>query len=693
MEFYELMNTENLLKSAFLAENREALGLISEATPLAANGLLLAARGYVANDGMRPPTFTVGRGGVEGLYDGLYHSVLDRTDTNRDILRRTFGDTAERQTHPISRYVAAMTEALAYEILTEGNCLPQGFCIKRLSSKIPAAIDSLHEIMRSISGPRPGSERFFAASLFACRCRAVSRHTYDLEIYAAGDYVLYLLDEQGMAPLWTTATDMLTGHEGGSVEGDCIRVVHEAPFALLLLSRNACEPSATEVRLGSLWLHRMRTEEQIVRLISSAPDSAEFAERAQRFYEGHPVGNESIQGAMTVIGGTFDEIRNVCHERLTKVERMLTLFPVGCEPGEQRRPISLEESEKSFILDAFNTRQRLLEQTKEMLVSHAKQCLYAGPEASPASSGEDGSRRLTYADVAEVFDAYDCENYEDREEIFRNNHMLRELLSEHWLTLRPILCDAPVTSDAVPAYDACVRLGRKISRLIAHRRKCLVQMEQMLSDSLRVLEFRENDWVNARGGDGGAETWFAHLEEDIPLMTQEISSEWARASDLLRSLQSAYTQEREKLFQADAVAETGAWHDTYLLLLNGTLEHEKWQAYGEAVLAEAPAFSDLWEALRNLSIRNRQLNRRIDSRAAERRAMRAISENEDWQMACMIGSLRGDEGWGDCSQMIDRAFVNEYRAFMRRMQEEKELFDRRRVAFETYKEMYEAFEV
>ena len=94
MEFYELMNTENLLKSAFLAENREALGLISEATPLAANGLLLAARGYVANDGMRPPTFTVGRGGVEGLYDGLYHSVLDRTDTNRDILRRTFGHPA-----------------------------------------------------------------------------------------------------------------------------------------------------------------------------------------------------------------------------------------------------------------------------------------------------------------------------------------------------------------------------------------------------------------------------------------------------------------------------------------------------------------------------------------------------------------------------------------------------------------------
>lgn len=693
MEFYEFVNTENLLKSAFLAENREALGLISEVMPLAANGLLLAARGYVANDGMRPPTFTVGRGGAEGLYDGLYHSVLDRTDINRDILRRIFGDATDRQTHPISRYVAAMTEVLAYETLTEGNRLPQDFCLKRLSSRIPAAIDSLRDIMRSISGPRPGSERFFAVSLFACRCHTVSQYTYDLEIYAAGDYVLYLLDEQGMAPLWTTTTDMLTGHESSTVEGSCIRLIHETPFALLLLSRNACEPFASEAREGALWLRRMRTEEQIVRLISSSPDSAEFAERAQRFYEGHPVGNESIHGAMTVIGGTFEKIRSICHERLSQLERTLALFPVGFEPGEQHRPISLEESEKNFILNAFNTRQRLLEQTKEMLISHARQCLRNGAEASPALVGEDGSRRLTYADVAEVFETYDCENYEDREEIFRNNHMICELLSEHWLTLRPILCDKPVTSDAVPAYDACVRLGRKISRLIAHRRKCLVQMEQMLSDSLRVLEFRENDWINARGGDGGAETWFAHLEEDIPLMAQEISSEWARASDLLRSLQSAYTQEREKLFQADAVAETGAWHDTYLLLLNGMLEHEKWQAYGEAVSAEAPAFSDLWEALRNLSIRNRQLNRRIDSRAAERRAMRAISENEDWQMACMIGSLRGDEGWGDCSQMIDRAFVNEYRAFMRRMQEGKELFDRRRTAFETYKEMYEAYEV
>lgn len=692
MEFYELVNTENLLKSAFLAENREALGLISEVMPLAANGFLLAARGYVANDGMRPPTFTVGRGDAEGLYDGLYHAVLDRTDINREILRRTFGDATDRQTHPISRYVAAMTEVLAYEILTEGNRLPQDLCLKRLSSGIPAAIDRLRDVMRSISGPRPGSERFFAASLFACRCHTVSQYTYDLEIYAAGDYVLYLLDEQGMAPLWATTTDILTGHESSTVEGACIRLIHETPFALLLLSRNACEPFVPEAREGALWLRRMRTEEQIVRLISSSSDSAEFAERAQRFYEGHSVGNESIQGAMTVIGGTFEKIRSICHERLSQLERMLALFPAGFEPGEQYRAISLEESEKNFILNAFNTRQRLLEQTKEMLISHARQCLQNGAEASPALVGEDGSRRLTYADVEKVFVAYDSENYEDREEITQNNRMIRELLSEHWLTLRPVLCGTSVTPETAPIYDACARLGQKISRLIAHRRNCLTRMEQMLSDSLRVLEFRENDWINARGGDGGAEAWFAHLKEDMPLTVRDISSEWTRVSDLLRSLQSAYTQEREKLFRADAEVENGVWRDTYLRVLGGTLEHEQWQAYEKAISEEAPAFSDLWKMLRNLSVRNCRLNRRIDSRAAERRTMRAISENEDWQMACMIGSLRGDDGWGSCPQKIDRAFGNEYRAFMRRVQEKKELFDSQRAAFEIYKEMYETYE-
>ena len=693
MGFFELMNTENLLKSAFLAENREALGLISEAMPLAAEGFLLAARGYVANDGMRPPTFTVGRGGVEGLYDGLYHSVLDRTDTNRDILRRTFGESDGRQTHPISRYVAALTEALAYEILTEGNCLPQSFCVKRLTSRIPAAIDNLHEVMRSVSGPRPGSERFFAASLFACRCRTVSKHTYDLEIYAAGDYVLYLLDEHGLAPLWTASTDILTGHEGSQVEGHCVRVMHETPFALLLLSRNACEQSIVEDRQGLLWMSRMRMEENIVRLISSALDSAEVAERAQRFYEGHPVGIDSVQGAMTVIGGTFEHIRTVCHTRLAYMEQLLSLFPAGCEPGDIRRPISPEDAERSFILNAFNTRQRLLEQTKEALAAHAKQCLHAGPEASPEAAGEDGSAHLTYKVIADLFEAHDCENYEDRAEIAQNEHKIRELLSEHWLSLRPILCDVPTSTEADLICDACIRLAQKISRLITHRRNCMKEMQKMLSDSLRVLEFQEKDWIYARGGDDSAAAWFENLESNLPAAVGEISREWEQISDRLRSLQGAYTQEREKLFRADAEAENGAWHQSYLPVLNGTLADGQRQTYAEAIADKQPVYSELWETVSALSLRNRALHRRIEGRAAERRALRALSENEDWQMACMVGSLRGDSAWGDCPQMIDRAFGNEYRSFMRRMQEEKELWIRRKEAFETYKEMYETYEV
>lgn len=701
MDFKNRVLIKGWTGGAFLAESPEAFGLVSDAHPVATGELLLAVNGYAADDGMHPPTFTVSGKGIEGLYEGLFHRLLTATDAHNSLLRLTFGESEGRQVHPIARYSALYTEALAYDILTgEGRELSLDDCAALLTERLPDGIDRLRDTMRDIVGPRPGSERFFSVSFFACRVTEAGQGRYFADVFTAGDFSLYLLDERGLCPLWTRATELLSGDETGRVECCRLTVDHEGPFALIALSRSACEPSLADRRSmgehpGLIWRHRMRMEEHILRLLSAGADLADASERAARFFGGRSVGWDSASGAAMICGGGFESLKSKCPDRLRRLEDLTALLPNGYDPEEVMEQVPREMADRDFILTALRTRPRLQDKTIEVLSRRATEILRtdSGLDLTPVS--EEGLRRLTYEDVRGVFESYDGENREDRARIEANDGMLRSLLSEHWMTLRPVLCRGMTPDEhSEAAFDACARMGRSIARLTAHRRRLVSQIEKQLTESLVVLKFQSEDWILGRGGDDSPDTWLDGIAERLPKQAEDARREWRRTAGLLRGLRSAYTAEREKLFKLDALSPEGVWHESFERLSKGTLTADEWRTYREDTQAAAPAMAEPVRMLEALSLLNGALYRRIESRAAERLALQAISTDEEWQISCLLGALNEDEAWGEaCLSMIDHGFRNEYRALCRRRQEEQELMNRRREAFETYKDMYETYEL
>ncbi len=685
---------------AFLAENPEAFGMISDAHPLATDQLLLAVNGYLADDGMYPPTFTVTDKGVAGLYSGLYETLIPRSEINEHILRLTFGESEGRQTHPIARYSAALAEIAAYDFLTgEGQALSASDGARQLSRLLPQGIDGLRDVMRNIAGPRSGSERFFSVSFCACRINEQSKDTYTLDIYTAGDFSLYLLDEAGLCPLWTKDTDYLTGDELGVVEGHSLSIRHEDPFAIIMLSQNACEPSLAEQRSihehpGLLWRHRMRLEEQLLRLILESVGMENVAERAAHYFGGRSAGWESVTGAMTVCGGGFDALRSLCMVRLRRLENLMALLPGGYDPRMPVVHVPEKRVEREFILSAFKTRPRLLEKTAETLSACAVELLRSAVENASEEISPAGLRRLTYEDVKKVFNIYDAENTADRTAIHKNCRMIKALLSEHWITLRPLLCgDLEDTAQGKAAFDACIRLNQRLSKLTAGRRKLLQKIKDRLTDHLAVLEFQGEDWVHGRGGDDSARRWLDDMGSQLPALTADAMRSWERVSLYLRTYQAAYTKERESLFMLDVAKDTGIWHGVYEQILRGTLEEAAWEAYGRRIKEASEDFCELWGMVKALSLRIATLGERIEGRAAERRTLQAISRDEGWQIACMLGALYEDEAWGQgCLQMVDNGFRNEHKALIRRHREKEELTVRQKEAFEAYRRMYETYE-
>jgi len=690
-------NSNEWTGGGFLAENPEAFGLISYAVLCATEELLIATDGYAPRDGMQPPTFTVGGAGVSGLYDGLYEGLLERTEINDGILRMCFGESEGRQTHPIARYCSALVQALAYQTLSEARIYDVDAFADRLSGRLSEGLGDLRDTMRALVGPRPGSEPFFSVSFSACRLETVGEGMYDLDIFSAGDFSLFLLDRHGMSPLWTKLSELLSEDSDCPLERHHLRLVHSEPFALILLSRSACEPVLSDRRgmaehPGLLWRHRMRLEAQVVRFFAESPRLSDAAERATRFFEGRHMEGDSASGGFLIAGGSYDSFRSQCQERARRLEDIIALFPMGYDPDHAAEETPREEAERAFVINAFDTRPRLLEKTKEALSQRVKALLKAGGDSDADGDEERDEDLLTYDRVWRVFSVYDNENSDDRKSIKEHDRLIRDLLAEHWLSLRPLLCDSPVPPSQATSYEVALDLKRRISRLTAYRRKQMKQLEKRLSDSLESLRFQEDDWIYGRGGDDSVAAWLRGIGENLARASDDVGLEWQASSECLRGLQSAYTLEREKIFEGDAVSERGTWAQTYQSILAGELPPEQWRAYADAIAEELPTFRELWQMVMTLSFRNRQLYRRIGGRAAERRTLQTVSETEHWQVSCMLGALREDKRWEDCAGIADQGFRNEYKALMRRLQEERELILRQRDAFEIYLDMYQAYE-
>lgn len=698
---------------AFLAENPEAYGLVPDACPVVTSDLLLAVNGHRSTGGAISPTYPVEAKGVDGILDTLYGSLIPRTDENAHLLRSTFGESEGMQEHPVARYCAVLAESVAFRIL---SATTQGTAAKQVSfmlgEEIPQKLDRLRETV-CFDGVTPRDDDLFSVSLGACRVHSKGEGRYGVDIFSAGDFCVYMLDGQGLHPLWLADTPVLRPENSSSerIEPACrsVELVHPEPFALLLLSEGLSDLSATELRAlrenpGLIWRYRMRLEDQILRIITSCVREQEFGERAARFFTGRSHGRDSASGAMMILrdGFSYEVFRSICQTRLTRLEDMISLMPEGYDPV--RVPISLprEEMEVGHLHRLLEREHGLPDRVTEAVRVCALNKLKQGKdgETTPPPADVPAYRRLSLEEIHTVFRRYDVENDADRAQVAENRHILRENLTDHWVLLRPYFLRLfPQLSPdgggetAKRCYTTCADMHAHLSRMLASRKETLARLDSLLSDSLTVLRADGKDWLSGRAGDGSAAAWSRGLRDELPNALLPMLTVWQEETDRYRSLMSAYTYEREQLFRMDAETPDGFFAADWQRILNGNLTDERWAALATCLAGDQFAsYRELLKSLRRVSMGTGALLARMEGRGAERRMAREFAGRSDIQIAALRASAYEDEDWGESVvTVMDPALRREHKDAVRRWQENRELAARRAEAYAAYSSAWNAY--
>lgn len=703
---------------AFLAENPEAYGLVPDACPVVTSDLLLAVNGHAATGGELSPTYPVEEGGVDGILDTLYGNLIPRTDENARLLRATFGESEGMQEHPVARYCAVLAEATALRILdgaAKGASAEQ-VCFM-LGDEIPRQLARLRETVCG-DGVTPRDDALFSVSLGACRVTHEGEGSYLLDVFAAGDFRVYLLDGNGLHPVWMRATPRLSPADGRELpdaesdEASCetarltrssVKLYHPEPFALLLLSDSLCAPGAPETRVlrenaGMIWRYRMRLEDQLLRLVTACVREQEFGERAARFFTGRSHGRDSASGAVMILreGVSYEVFRAMCQTRLSHLEAMISLMPEGYDPARVPVSVSREEMEESRLRRVLERERGIADRVTEAVRLCVLEKLKRGDvgEVCPPPADAPAYRRLPWGEVYAAYRRYDAENDADRARVAENQHVLRENLADHWVALRPRLLElsrrAP-TPAAQRSYAACADMSVRLGRMLTERRKRLHTLESLLSDSLDILRADGRDWAEGRSGDGSMAAWSGRLTRDLQDGLSPVLETWQRDTEAYRSLLTAYTYERELLFRLDTNDREGFFASDWLAVQNGELADSRWDAV-RRLLESAPAYRELWDALRRVSKGTGALLARIYGRGAERRTARELADRPDIQLAALRASAYEDEDWGESViAVMDPPLRREHKDAVRRWQETRELAARRAEAYAEYVAAWSAY--
>lgn len=687
---------------AFLAENPEAYGLVPDACPVVTSDLLLAVNGHGATGGSISPTYPVEEGGVDGILDNLYGTLISRTEENAAVLRATFGEGEGMQEHPVARYSAALAEVTALHIFedTAKGASPEqiGFM---LGSEIPANLARLRETIRN-DGAAPPDDAFFSVSLGACRVTAVGEGYYRADIFSAGDFRVYLLDGEGLHPLWLRSAPLLSPDTRTPVTYGQVQLHHPEPFALLLLSDSLCTNGVTETRMlrdnpGMIWRYRMRLEDELLRLITACVREQEFGVRATRFFTGRSHGRDSASGAMLILreGVSYEVFRALCQTRLSRLEDLISLLPEGYDPSRVPPRVPREEMEEAHLLRLLEKEKGLSTRVAEAIRLCALEKLRTDKgESHPIPEDVPSYRRLTREEILTVYRRYDAENDDDRARVAENRRILRENLRDHWIALRPHLLEASnrvPTPAAQRSFAACVEMNTRLGWMLSHRNRKLKTLETLLADSLAVLRDQEKDWLEGRGGDGVVTAWSNRLGAELPPALMALSETWQAETEAYRSLLAAYTHERELLFRMDTRGADGFFTVDFLAIRNGELLDSRWDALRKT-LTSAPAYGDLWESLLRVSKGTGALLTRINSRGADRRMARELADRPELRLAALRASAYEDEDWGDSVvSVMDNAMRREHRDAVRRWQESCELAAKRAEAYAAYSSAWRAF--
>ncbi len=705
---------------AFLAENPEAFGLVTDAYPVATGEWLIAAHGRGADPGMIAPTYPMGNDGVEGLLDDLFDGLAKKNDVNRLILNRTFVEERAQTDHPVARYAAALAEMVTFDILADAE-EDTSFdeLSRRLGTEIPHALDGLREAICN-DGLTSRDAKLYEVSLGICRMQTAGNGNYLLDLFTTGHFSAYLLDANGMRPLHADqAEDLSPERPHAPLVGKRLRVKHPEPFAILLLSGGASSVNAAEQRSlrespGLIWHYRMRLEAYILRILTACVREEEFGERADRFFTGRSHGRDSASGSLLVFRGetSYTTFRSDCLARLRHVEDLIALLPDGYDPERVTRLPSRAETENTYIRRLLVQERGLVSRVSEalrVLSLHKLEHLYEPADVPPLTIDAPEFQRLSTEDIYQAYRLYDVENDADRALLVENLSALRNHFADHWITLRPLLEAVTERADEVPpagalireqcerSYEICLSLNARLGDALSERRRKLYRLKGLLADALCILETEENDWLCGRACHEQAVTFGHTLAAEIPRAVDEMLEVREIDTDRYRSLLTAYMTERDRLFVCDTTAPYGFFAADWKTILTGTMPAARWSdlhaAAAEADLTAPEGgtpYSDLMQTLHRISRGTGALRVRINARAAAQRMARDLSGRLELQIAAVRASAYEDPDWGpEVTAILDTSHRNNYFGVVRRWQETRELMVKRESAYREYRKLYE----
>lgn len=699
---------------AFLAENPEAFGLVPDACPLATKHLLIAANGYSAEGGSIFPMVDTEEKGIDGLF-AVYGDLLPRTDDVIDALQAAFGENKSGQEYPVSRYCATLAEVTALQLLRDA-AFEASFEQTRvmLTDELLRNMKAFRNSFRNEDGKLLWADDFFSISLGICRVREAGGGDYTADVFSAGDFSLYLLDAEGMAPLWSTVTPVFscTSTEGELLTGKTVRFHHPEPFALLLVSEsvwglNASESRSLRSNPGLIWRYRMRLEDYFLRLITDCVREYEFGNRAVHFFMGRSHGHDSASGAMTILrdGVSYEVFRLLCQNRLSALSEMTELLPDGYDPRNIPKPGSRTEIELNYLRQLLERDAELTTRVMDALRLSTVEKLRKGAAAEPIPLPENvpDYARLEWEELYRTYRVYDCENDGDRARIEQNARVLQESLSEHWITLRPMFTETKHTlpldvqnyrrvSDQM--YASCRDMNSRLAELLDARRKTIQAIGRILSDGLDILEAEGNDWVCGRAGVDSVMAWADPLTTQLPLQLHDLRRDWERQTEQYRALLTAYTAERNKLFVRDVCDERGDFSADWRAMREGCLPEGRWELFRDrlANTPETVPFLNLVDSLYRISHGTGALLHRIRTRAAENRMARDLSDRQDLRILALRGAAYEDPDWGEAViRAMDMATRNDFRATVRKWQKTCELIEQRKQAYLEYSTMYNTY--
>ena len=688
---------------AFLSENPEAFGLISDARPIVTDEWMVAANGSDADAGVLSRTFPNATE-PDALYDTVFANVLPRSPLTAEVLANTFDK--EKMNISISRCAAVLAEAVTAHLLAG---MPAETTYSEMNRQISQAVS------RALSGLRDNFNRaevseqdasLYAASLAVCRARSVGGGHHVLDFLLAGDYRIFLLDKDGLRPLpISPASEIAPDDPSATLAGKRIDLYHPEPFAILLMSGSACTINAAEQQSlrsnpGLTWRYRMRREAGLLRIITALSGESDFGLRASQFFTGRACGRDSASGAMLPRRGdvSFSNFRTNCLARLRHVEDMIALLPEGYDPTRIPPLPSRVENEHNYIRRLLAQESGLLERTTDALRILAFEKLTSpASEVPPLPEDVPELRRLYAEDIEAVYRIYDAENTEDYERIDQNRDMMREQVSAHWVTLRPILLqayeyDLTEQTDNDVAYASLLRINARLAKHYRERNDRMVEVSHKLEKHAATLRAEGDDWLHSRGDESRAALWADTAAADLVAALRGFADTYERTEDEYRTLLATYTDERSRLFERDAEQEDGFFYEVWAALLHGRLSDEMIAVYRAAIAdaTEGNFYTQLWDDICTIARGTGARIRRIQERSADRRAVRDISERAEFRIAALRASAYQDPDWGEAvCDLLDPPHRTSYFTMVRRWQETCELRARQAAAYEEYRKLYE----